>query len=105
MMSALKEKLRDHIELLYPEEKDPDKTLYYLLVNEYRRRISHYQNIDSLLSKKYNMDYENFVKKEIVKREGYSWEVESDAMEWEKAIDGIETYLQKLKELKSVENR
>lgn len=103
-MSALKEKLRNHIEFLNPEEKDPDKTLYYLLINEYRRRLSHYQNVDSLLKKKYNMNYENFIQNNIVEQEGFSWEVESDAMEWEKAIDGIKTYREKIRELESFED-
>jgi coenzyme F420-reducing hydrogenase delta subunit len=104
-MSALKEKLKNHIELLNPEEKDPDKTLYQLLLSEYRRRLAHYQNIDTLLNKKYKMRYNEFVKDEVVKREGFSWEVESDAMEWEKAIDGIKTYQKKIKELGPIENR
>lgn len=102
-MSTLKEKLRSHIRFLNPEEKNPDKTLYHLLNNEYRRRLSHYQNIDRRLSRKYKMSYDEFVKKNIVKQKDFSWEVESDAMEWEKAIDGIITFSKKLKELASIE--
>ncbi|TVM01467.1 MAG: hypothetical protein CV087_10820 [Candidatus Brocadia sp. WS118] len=77
--------------------------LYNLLVNEYKRRIAHYQNIDRIFRKKYAMSYSDFAQKNIVKEKNFSWNVESDAMDWEQAIDGIETMKQKLQELEAVE--
>lgn len=56
-MSAIEKKLKDHIRFLDPQEKDPGKILYSLLVNEYKRRIAHYQNFDRIFSKKYAMSY------------------------------------------------
>ncbi len=45
------------------------------------------------------MDFAGFEKANIVQRENYSFEVESDAQEWELAVDGIKTVEKKLKEL------
>jgi len=102
-MSVIEEKFKDHIQFLNPQEKDTGKILYNLLVNEYKRRIAHYQNIDRIFRKKYAMSYSEFTKKNIVKKENFSWNVESDAMDWEQAIDGIETMKQKLQELETIE--
>ena len=51
------------------------------------------------------MDYEKFEKTNIVERFGYSHEVESDAQEWELALDGIMTIEKKLDEHVFVEDR
>ena len=40
------------------------------------------------------MGFEEFEKKNVVKEKNFSWEVESDAMEWEHVIAGIK-YLEK----------
>jgi len=40
------------------------------------------------------MDFEEFENKNAVKEKNFSWEVESDAMEWEHAIASIR-YLKK----------
>ncbi len=45
------------------------------------------------------MTYEEFEARNLVKEHGYSWEVESDAIAWETAVDGIKTMQRKLKEL------
>lgn len=55
--------------------------------------------IDDLYRKKYDMDFESFQEENIVARKNYTFEVESDAQEWELAIDGIKTVEKKLKEL------
>jgi len=46
------------------------------------------------------MSFEEFEKRRIVEEKGYSWEVESDAMEWEHAIEGIRYMQEKMEELK-----
>ena len=75
--------------------------LQHLLRREYLRRLTRYRMTDNFYRKKYNMDFESFEKKSVVQRENYSFEVESDAQEWELAIDGIKTMDKKLKELSS----
>jgi hypothetical protein len=70
-----------------------------VLQRDYIRRLTRYRIIDDFYRKKYGMDYENFEKANIVERQGYTYEVESDAQDWEFAIDGIMTVEKKLKEL------
>ncbi len=70
-----------------------------VLQRDYRRRLTRYRIIDAFYRKKYGMDYENFEEANIVETQGYTYEVESDAQEWELAIDGIMTVEKKLKEL------
>jgi len=48
---------------------------------------------------KYGVDFHEFVNRRVTQREGYSWEVESDAMSWETAISGVRTLERKLGEL------
>jgi hypothetical protein len=45
------------------------------------------------------MTYEEFEARNLVKERGYSWEVESDAISWETAVDGMKTMQRKLEEL------
>ncbi len=59
------------------------------LVNEYRRRLIRYKMIDEVMKKKYGMDFNKFESENIVEKRKFSWEVESDAMEWEHAVEGI----------------
>lgn len=70
-----------------------------VLRRDYIRRLTRYRITDDFYKKKYSMDYENFEKTNIVERFDYSHEVESDAQEWELALDGIMTIEKKLKEL------
>ena len=70
------------------------------LVNEYQRRLIRYKMIDEVMKKKYSMDYPKFDEGNIVKKNQYSWEVESDAMEWEHAIEGIRYAFERLEGLK-----
>jgi hypothetical protein len=72
------------------------------LENEYRRRLTRYQLTDRLLTSKYGMSFQDFEAKEMVKARGYSWEVESDAQEWEMAVDGVCTMERLLEELTGV---
>jgi len=75
--------------------------LTHLLRRDYLRRLTRYRMTDNFYNQKYNMDFESFEKKNIVAKKNYSFEVESDAQEWELAVDGIETMEKKLKELSS----
>ena len=82
-------------------EKLTDRELIEMLKSEYLRKLSRYKLADQSFCKKYGLSYEEFERRNIVAEKGYSWEVESDAQEWESANDGIATYLQKLEELKT----
>ena len=82
-------------------EKIPKEELKDILLREYRRRLLLYKIVDEKMQKKYNMSFEEFEKRRIVEEKGYSWEVESDAMEWEHAIEGIRYMQEKIEELKS----
>lgn len=73
-----------------------------LLEHEYRRRLSHYENLDKNFMKKYQMAFKEFETRNIVKEKNYSWDVESDSMDWEQAIDGIKTVKRKLQELNAI---
>jgi len=81
-------------------EKIPKEELKDILLREYRRRLLLYKMVDEKMQKKYNMSFEEFEKRRIVEEKGYSWEVESDAMEWEHAIEGIRYMQEKIEELK-----
>jgi hypothetical protein len=81
------------------EEMHVDE-LEEMLERDYLRKLTRYKLIDESFRKKYGMTYEEFERKNIVAEKNYSWDVESDAQEWELAIDGISTCLRKLKELR-----
>ncbi len=68
--------------------------------NELRRRLARYELTDRLFQKKYGMTLDEFEKNEMVKKLGYSFEVESDYHDWDMAIDGIETLRRDLEELR-----
>ena len=78
-----------------------DDELKDLLKRDYLRRLTRYRMTDDFYKKKYKMDFESFEKANIVDKQNYTLEVESDAQEWELAIDGIKTVEKKLKELTS----
>lgn len=88
-----------HLESLPLGFDDLNAKLRALLEAEYRRRLSRYSLTNRVLRRKYGMTYEEFEAHNLVKERGYSWEVESDAMAWETAVDGIKTMQRKLEEL------
>jgi len=70
-----------------------------MVEGEYLRRLTRYKKIDETYRQKYKMTFNEFESRNIVAEQSFSWDVESDAQEWEAANDGIETMLGKLKEL------
>ena len=46
------------------------------------------------------MSFDQFERQRITKQRGYTWEVESDAMAWETAVDGVRTVQQQLSGLR-----
>lgn len=69
------------------------------LVNEYRRRLIRYKMIDESMRKKYGMSFSKFESGNVVKERRFSWDVESDAMEWEHALEGVRYVEHKLKDV------
>ncbi|MGA7877903.1 MAG: hypothetical protein WCA08_19760 [Desulfoferrobacter sp.] len=80
----------------------PVAELKEALINEYRRRIIRYKLLDESMKKKYGMTFEDFESRNIVKERGFSWQVESDSMEWEHAVEGMRYAEEKLKGLHQV---
>ena len=79
-------------------DKTEDK-LAKLIEAEYRRRLAHYSLTDRQLTQKYEMSFEQFERQQITLDKGFTWEVESDAIAWETAVDGIRTVQRQLSEL------
>ncbi len=77
----------------------PINEIKEVLVNEYRRRIIRYLVVNEGMKNKYGMTFEDFESKNIVKKQNFSWNVESDAMEWEHAVEGAIYAEQKLKSI------
>ncbi len=98
-MLELGGKIEEHLHFLNPEERDTRKALITLLRREYRRKLAHYENLDQSFQKKYGVSFEKFEEKNVVKKKGFSWGVESDAMAWEQAVDGIRTMRTRLEDL------
>lgn len=69
------------------------------LLNEYRRRIIRYRMTDEMMKNKYGIAFNEFEARNVVREQNYSWHVESDAMEWEHAIEGLRYANEKLTEL------
>jgi len=83
-------------DLSFGRPDNANQKLRLLLESEYRRRLARYNLTNRQLSQKYNMSFEEFERQQITKQWGYTWEVESDAMEWEQAVDGIQTVQRQL---------
>lgn len=77
-----------------------DTKVQNLLEGEYFRRLARYRHTDCLLSLKYGMTFDEFIKQRVVRQKNYSWDSESDAMKWETAISGIRTMERHLRELR-----
>jgi hypothetical protein len=101
---ALSENVAEHLHNLdVGQTNDPDEKLRLLLVAEYRRRLTRYHLTERQMTQKYNMSFETFEEQQITKQRHYSWDVESDAIHWETAVDGIRTIKRQLDELSKKE--
>jgi hypothetical protein len=84
-------------------EQDIDAKIRQLLAAEYMRRVGHYRRVDHNLMHKYGVSFDEFIAHRVSAQQGYSWEVEKDAMDWETAIGGILTIERRLRELRELE--
>jgi len=79
--------------------KIPIDEIREAVVNEYRRRRIRYKMVDEAMKKKYGMGFGEFESRNMVRERVFSWDVESDAMEWEHAVEGFRYVEQKLKDM------
>ncbi len=84
--------------------QNSDTKIRNLLKAEYLRSFARYRRTDFLLSRKYGMSFDEFVKQQVVRQKEYSWDSESDAMGWETAISGMKTMEHYLRELQEADN-
>ena len=97
---TVSDEIVEHLnELSLGSSEKVDDVLRQLLIAEYRRRLTRYQLTDQQLSQKYGFDFAAFEQQQMTKQQNYSWEVESDAMAWETAVDGIATAKRQLQDL------
>ena len=58
-----------------------------------------YRRVDRNLRQKSGITFEDFIFNRVVRQEGHTQEAETDAMDWETAVYGIETLRHRLQEL------
>jgi hypothetical protein len=78
----------------------PESEVISTIKSEFNKKLTLYKITNFQFVKKYNMSWETFLNKNIVKEKSYIWEVEKDSMEWEHANEGIKNIESKLKLLK-----
>jgi len=103
MSVDLQEQTRKLLEEPLLGEQDLDAKIRRLLEAEYMRRLVQYRRVDRNLRQKYGTTFADFIANRVVRQEGYTWEAETDAIDWETAVDGIETMRRKLQELQRVQ--
>lgn len=84
-------------------EHDVDTRVRLLLEGEYLRRLGRYRRLDRPLTQKHGMTFEEVMARRVVQQQGYTWDVETDAMGWETAVDGMRTMERKLQEWRESE--
>jgi len=67
------------------------------------RQLLQYRRVDQNLRQKYGTTFEDFVANRVLWEEGYTWEAETEAMDWETAVDAMETLRRKLQEVERVQ--
>ncbi|MFZ4657515.1 MAG: hypothetical protein ACOYNY_10915 [Caldilineaceae bacterium] len=96
----ISDNLAQHLkQLMIGQAIEIDQKLSSLLQSEYRRRLARYGVTDRQLQQKYGMTFAEFEQQHMVEQKNYAWEVESDAIAWETAVDGIETTQRQLTDL------
>jgi len=97
--TILLERTRQLLEEAPLAGQDLDSKVRHLLRSEYLRRLGQYRRADRLLAQKYGMTFDEFINRKVAREKDYTWDVESDAMEWETAISGMKTIERRLEEL------
>ncbi len=96
---VISEQTAEHLANLPLAGQDADGKVRALLEAEYRRQLARYTLADHQLRDKYHMTQAEFERQRLVEQRGFTWEVESDASEWELVVSGARTIRRKLTEL------
>lgn len=102
MTVQISEQIARHLTNLPSPTDSLDAKLTALLESEYRRRLALYYLTDRLMRQKYGMTFDEFERRQMTKQQGYTWEVEADAIEWDLAISGIRTLERRIAELGTI---
>lgn len=86
-------------DLTFDDTQDIEGKLRSLIIAEYQRRLARFRLTDRQMTQKYSESFEAFEQEQMTRQKGYTWEVESDAIAWETAVDGIHTIEQQLSSL------
>ena len=103
-ISISEEVARQLRDLSFEQADDLEQKVQSLVKAEHRRRLARYQLTDQRLSQKYGMAFEEFERRQVTRQREYAWDVESDAIAWETAIDGIQTMQEQMASLDAVQD-
>ncbi len=81
---------------------DVDNKILRLLANEYQRRLAAAQAVDQRLAQKYETTFADFLERRTTVQYASSWEVETDTLEWQQAVDDLVALASKLKEIEGL---
>mgnify|MGYP001565268341 CR=1 FL=1 len=81
----------------------PEKEIKEAVLGEYEKRLVLYKFTDEQMKKKYKMNFKEFDEKNVVKKKGFSWDVEQDAMNWEHAVEGIRYLEKKIRKIQALD--
>lgn len=81
---------------------DVDNKILRLLTNEYQRRLVDAQAVDQRLAQKYETTFADFLERRTTVQYASSWEVETDTLDWEKAVADLVALASKLKEIEGL---
>lgn len=98
---TISDTIAHHLNRLPGNGSSIEVKLSVLIEGEYRRRLARYRLTDTNLTRKYRMTFAEFEEQRVTEREGFSWQVEEDAIAWDTAIDGIATMERLLRALES----
>jgi hypothetical protein len=87
------------VDQLFPNQSKTDSSVRLLLRHECMRRMAAYRRTDERMQKKYSSTFDEFTASGIVSKRDFTWDVESDAMDWEIAVTGMQTCQGILEEL------
>lgn len=77
----------------------PNECTIQLIINELRRRLVEYRQMDKTFREQFRMEFDEFKKKRIFESSIRSYEVERDYCDWELILDGIQTVSAELRKL------
>ena len=82
-------------------ESFPADLVFKSLEEELNRRLSKALRTVKAMEEKYGMTLKEFENRKVLKKLNYSWEVEKDYIDWDRAESEIKFCREKLKELQS----